>query len=184
MWTENRQWGIFGERASTCSNSTSPSTSYPPKNTHERTDRTRQEQQPALPASRHHLVAIALSGIFAKFCCGRCGDAGPASGRDAHRELLEVLQTLGEGCPWREVVDEFGDPGIFASGTIRNSSPFCLTCSVSCMVRAKAAKDSRLRQIPGSGIPPPRYRPDAGRSRPVNTAAAVPDRSCRSLFFL
>ena len=25
----------------------------------------------------------------------------------------EVLQTLGEGCPWREVVDEFGDPRNF-----------------------------------------------------------------------
>ena len=25
----------------------------------------------------------------------------------------ELLETLGEGCPWREVVDEFGDPKHF-----------------------------------------------------------------------
>ena len=25
----------------------------------------------------------------------------------------ELLETLGEGCPWREVVDEFGDPKNF-----------------------------------------------------------------------
>ena len=53
-------------------------------------------------------------------------------------------------------------PSISRSGTTRNSSPFSLTCSVSCMARAKAAKARSATANPRSGYSVAAMSPECG----------------------
>ncbi|MCK7577025.1 MAG: hypothetical protein MZV65_15110 [Chromatiales bacterium] len=97
--------------------------------------------------------------------------------REPHiSKYWELLEAMGEQCPWREVADEFGDPDDFQERHYKEFITF-LPYVQRFLYGEGTGREGldRLRQIADPSLPPPGHRADAGRARRASTVGGVPE---------